>query len=241
MRRIRSAKACFRCSDAVIVAVIFLWQQYVSPLFLMNRIRFAMAPDNPAAEKLMGTVECDESYIGGRPRIHGGARSRYGTKKTPVFAAVERQGRIRRQVLADMSGKTLKGAIHELVDGQSRIMTDNFRSYKGIGREFSGGHGIIAHSTNEYVRGGIRTSTAESSFALLKHGITGIYHSVSWEYLHRYLWQFGFLWNLREMNDGERTIAAIKLAEGKRLMYKQLLGRYHTDYDDSGVAIYPVD
>jgi hypothetical protein len=56
---------------------------------------------------------------------------------------------------------------------------------------------------------------------ILKRGITGIYHSVSQDYLHRYLWQFDFLWNLRKVNDGERTAAAIKCAEGKRLMYKQ--------------------
>lgn len=193
---------------------------YKSALFLMNRIRFAMAPDNPAADKLTGTVECDETYVGGKPRIRGNATRGRGTKKTPVFAAVERHGRIRRQVIADVSGRTLKGAIREMVDQQARIMTDDFVSYNGIGAEYAGGHHTVAHSTNEYVRGDIHTNTAESSFALLKRGITGIYHSVSKEYLHRYLWQFDFLWNLRKMNDGERTIMAIKLAEGKRLMYK---------------------
>jgi hypothetical protein len=54
----------------------------------------------------------------------------------------------------------------------------------------------------------------------VKRGLMGIYHSVSKEYLHRYLWQFDFMWNARKFNDGERTIMAIKLAEGKRLMYK---------------------
>jgi transposase-like protein len=193
---------------------------YKSALFLMNRIRFAMAPDNPAAEKLTGTVECDETYVGGKPRIRGNATRGRGTKKTPVFAAVERHGRIRRQVIADVSGKTLKGAIREMVDQQARVMTDDFASYNGIGNEYAGGHHTVAHSTNEYVRGDIHTNTAESSFALLKRGITGIYHSVSKEHLHRYLWQFDFLWNARKMNDGERTIMAIKLAEGKRLMYR---------------------
>ncbi len=119
-----------------------------------------------------------------------------------------------------MSGKTLKGAIREMVDQQARIMTDDFLSYNGIGNEFAGGHDAVAHSTQEYVRGDIHTNTAESSFALVKRGIMGIYHSVSKEYLHRYLWQFDFMWNGRKMNDGERTILAIKLAEGKRLMYK---------------------
>jgi transposase-like protein len=194
---------------------------YKSALFMLNRIRFAMAPDNPEAAKLTGTVECDETYVGGKPRYRHTSKSGRGTKKTPVFAAVERHGRIRRQIIPNVSGKTLKGAIREMVDKQARIVTDELRSYRGLGKEFAGGHHTVAHLTREYVRGDIHTNTAESSFALLKRGITGIYHSVSKEYLHRYLWQFDFLWNARRMNDGERTIMAIKLADGKRLMYKQ--------------------
>jgi len=192
---------------------------YKSALFLMNRIRFAMAPDTDN-QKLAGTVECDETYVGGKPRVPGVSKHGRGTKKTPVFAAVERHGRIRRQVVADVSGRTLKNAIRGLVDGQSRIVTDDYPAYNGIGREFAGGHETVCHTTKEYVRGDIHTNTAESSFALLKRGITGIYHSVSKEYLHRYLWQFDFLWNARKMNDGERTALAIGLAEGKRLMYR---------------------
>src|SRR5229473_563897 len=74
---------------------------YKSALFLMNRIRFAMAPD-PKAPKLTGIVECDETYIGGKPRPGDGKvhkRGR-GTSKTPVFAAVERRGQIRRRIVA---------------------------------------------------------------------------------------------------------------------------------------------
>src|ERR1019366_8783068 len=83
---------------------------YRSALFLLNRIRFAMAPDTDNS-KLTGTVECDETYVGGKPRPGTGKHKRgRGTKKTPVFAAVERNGRIRRQVVADVSGATLKDA-----------------------------------------------------------------------------------------------------------------------------------
>jgi len=196
---------------------------YKSALFLMNRIRFAMAPDsdNP---KLTGTVECDEMYIGARkPRyrqrtenaIHGRA-----TKKTPVFVAVERNGELRRRIIPDVTGRTLRSAIREEVSRQAHIMTDQFGSYEGLGKEF-GSHKTVNHGTGEYVRGDVHTNTAESTHALVKRGIVGIYHNVSREYLHRYLWQFDFLWNNREMNDGERTIAAIKGAEGKRLMYQE--------------------
>jgi transposase-like protein len=194
---------------------------YKSALFLMNRIRFAMAPD-PDAPKLGGIVEADETYVGGKPRpgdgkIHKRGR---GTDKTPVFAIVERDGDIRR-VVADVTGKTLKAVILEQVDSRARLVTDEFLSYKGLGSYFDGGHHHVNHSAGEYVRGDTHTNTAESSFALVKRGIMGIYHNVSREYLHRYIWQFDFVWNYRRLNDGERTFMAIQAAEGKRMMYRE--------------------
>jgi len=198
---------------------------YKSALFLMNRIRFAMAPDQAVAPKLSGIVEADETYIGGRPRHtwrdSEKAKSGRGTSKTPVFAAVERGGEIRSRVITDVTAKTLKGAIREVVDPNARIMTDDYKAYQGSRHEFLGGHGRIRHSRKQYVCGDVHTNTVESSFALMKRGIHGIYHAVSRKYLHRYLWQFDFIWNHRYDNDGERMIAAIKAGEGKRLMYKQ--------------------
>ncbi len=194
---------------------------YKSALFLMNRIRFAMAPDGNDP-KLSGTVECDETYIGARrPRYRGVGKRGRGTSKIPVFCAVERGGQLRRRVVADVTAATLKGAIREEVDRQSRIITDEYLGYAGIGTEYEGGHDRVCHSTREYARGEIHTNTAESSHALVKRGIVGIYHNVSREYLHRYLWQFDFLWNNRYLNDGERLIAGVQGAEGKRLLYQQ--------------------
>jgi transposase-like protein len=185
----------------------------------MNRIRFAMAPD-PDSPKLTGTVECDETYVGGKPRYQGISKRGRGTAKTPVFAAVQREGQIRRRVVANVTGETLKAAIREEVDNRARIVTDENSAYRGIGSEFAGGHESVCHSTREYARGDVHTNTAESSFALVKRGIMGIYHNVSKEHLHRYLWQFDFLWNHRKLNDGERTVIAIQRSEGKRLLYK---------------------
>jgi hypothetical protein len=199
---------------------------YKSALFLMNRIRFAMAPDLPTAPKLKGIVECDETYVGGKPRYKGNNKRGAGTLKTPVFCAVERGGSIRRHVVADVTGKTLKAAIRNVVDPRSHIMTDENGAYKGIGDEYMGGHLTVTHSRKEYVRGIVSTNTAESSFALVKRGIIGTYHNVSKEYLHRYLWQFDFVWNTRKLNDGERTVQAIQAAEGKRLMYSSAVNAH---------------
>lgn len=199
---------------------------YRSALFLMTRIRFAMAPDGYAPQ-LTGTVEVDECYIGPRkPRYPGSGVTGRGTAKTPVFVAVERDGELRRRVVADVTGRTLKTAIVEEVHRQARIISDDYPAYKGIGKAFDGGHETVCHTTKEYVRGDIHTNTAESSHALLKRGIVGIYHNVSREHLHRYLWQFDFLWNNRQLNDGERTALAIREADGKRLMYKEPTGGF---------------
>jgi hypothetical protein len=193
---------------------------YKSALFLMNRIRFAMAPDGTESP-LRGTVECDETYVGGKPRYKGHSKRGRGSSKTPVFAAVQRGGGIRRKVIANVNGATLKGEIRNMVDPSARIITDELNLYKGIGKDFEGGHRTIRHKLGIYVRGDVHTNTVESSHALLKRSIVGIYHNVSSEYLHRYLWQADFMWNARKMNDGERTVLAIKSAEGKRMMYKQ--------------------
>lgn len=197
---------------------------YKSALFLMNRIRFAMAPGNDEP-KLTGTVECDETYIGPRkPRYKGTSKRGRGTSKIPVFVAVERNGQLRRRVVADVTTETIETAIREEVDRRAHLMTDEFAAYRRIGPEYAG-HSTVCHATKEYARGNVHTNTAESSHALVKRGITGIYHNVSSEYLHRYLWHFDFLWNSRKLNDGERTVAAIRGAEGKRLMYKQPVAR----------------
>jgi transposase-like protein len=122
-------------------------------------------------------------------------------------------------VVADVDGDTLKDAIREMVNNQSLIYTDGNPSYRGIGEEYAG-HESVNHSAKEYARGDVNTNTVESSFALVKRGIVGIYHNVSKKHLHRYIWQYDFLWNNRELNDGERMVATIQAAEGKRLMYK---------------------
>jgi transposase-like protein len=196
---------------------------YPSALFLMHRIRLAMTPEHGATRKLTGIVEVDETYVGGKPRPGTGLHKRgRGTDKTPVFGMVERGGDIRRRVVADVSGLNLKAAIRECVDQGATIMTDEWQAYRGIGREFAGGHHVVNHKQRQYARGGVSTNTAESSFAVLKRGIMGIYHSVSRKHLPRYVNEFDFRWNTRRMNDGCRTALAVQGAQGKRLTYKGL-------------------
>jgi transposase-like protein len=145
---------------------------YKSALFLMNRIRFAMAPDLETAAPLTGIVECDETYVGGKPRnkFVDNRKVENMKQKAIVFGAVERDGAIRRHIIADVTGKTLKQAIKNVVDPRARIMTDEYVGYKGIGASFDGGHDHIRHRIGQYAKGDITTNTIESSFALVLGG-----------------------------------------------------------------------
>jgi transposase-like protein len=200
---------------------------YRTAWHLCHRIRHAMSQE-PLAGLLKGTVEVDETYVGGKPRPeHGKPKSKRGrgTSKTPVVALVERGGRVRARRVDRVTAATLKGAIRENVDRSSRIMTDELNSYRGIGKEFKGGHHTVKHSLHEYVRDDVHVNTGESFFALLKRGIVGSFHSVSKQHLDRYCDEFSFRWNHRDVGDSTRTAEAIKGVEGKRLSYREPIGR----------------
>jgi hypothetical protein len=111
--------------------------------------------------------------------------------------------------------------MRENIDNSARIATDQSVAYPGCGEHFTGGHRSVNHSKKEYVRGQIHTNTVENFFSNVKRSLHGIYHSVSKEYLHRYLSEIEFRYNNRHVEDGPRTLAAIKGAEGKRLTYLQ--------------------
>lgn len=194
---------------------------YKSALFMLHRIRYAMA--DSVKNPLLGTIEIDETYVGGKPRYKGkGIRADWSTKE-PVVALVQRGGNVKTQHVADVTAKTLGKVIRASVDRRSRIITDEFRSYRRVGKPFAGGHETVNHSRKEYVRGDVTTNTVESFFATVKRGLNGIYHAVSKEHLHRYMAEYEFRYNHRRLEDGQRVTAAIQASEGKRLMYREPL------------------
>lgn len=194
---------------------------YKSALFMLHRIRFAMA--DSVNGQLSGQVEVDETYVGGKPRYKGQSKAGRGTNKQAVMGMVERQGRVKTKPVPNVTGKTLKSAILDCVAWNSCIITDENLSYNGIGNQYLGGHHTVCHSAKEYVRGDIHSNTIEGFFAIVKRGLNGIYHSVSKEHLHRYMSEFEFRYNFRELDDGDRTVRVIIGAQGKRLTYKQSL------------------
>lgn len=197
---------------------------YKSSLFMLNRIRFAMSDSTPSPlGPGGGDVEVDEVYIGGKPRNKGNNKRGRGTNKQPVLGMVERGGMVKTMPIANVTSATLKQAIRDNINANARIITDENSAYHGTGEEYSGGHETTCHSAREYVRGDIHSNTIEGFFSLVKRGINGIYHSVSKEHLHRYLAEFEFRYNRREISDRQRTSTAILASQGKRLMYKECI------------------
>jgi len=188
---------------------------YKSAWFMAHRIRYAMGQP-PLVEKLHGIVEAYETYIGGKAH---GKRGRGAEKKVPVFALVERGGSVRSFKAERVTANNLKGAIREHVDKSATIMTDEFRAYRGLDKEFAD-HQTVSHGTREYVRGNAHVNSAEGYFSLIKRGIIGVYHHVSKQHLDQYLNEFNFRYNSRKVDDEFRMVLAVEGAKGKRLTFR---------------------
>jgi len=194
---------------------------YKSALFLMHRIRFAMADNYANPPMLDGTVEVDETYVGGKVHRRGTSHLGRGTPKAPVVALVQRGGNLRALHVEKVTAATLRSAIREHISPTATLMTDEYAAYRGLGNYFKGGHFTVKHSDKEYVRGDAHVNTAESFFSLLKRGVFGTFHSVSKKHFHRYCSEFEFRWNARKIDDGARTALVIRKAVGKRLRYRE--------------------
>jgi transposase-like protein len=205
---------------------------YKSALFLMHRIRYAMAPRARTPQPKLGgdgqILEADTTFVGGKPRNHGGTpgpkKGFMQDRKMPVFSVVERGGKVRSFATADVTAKNLGRILKEHAHLGSHLMTDSAAVFKySIGKPFAR-HDMTDHHRGQYVReGGIHSNTVESSFALLKRGVYGTFHNVSRKHLHRYVAEFDFRWNNRKVDDGERTMIAIRQADRKRLSFRKLV------------------
>jgi transposase-like protein len=208
---------------------------YKSAWFMAHRIRYAMSQE-PLASKLTGIVEADETYIGGKRRI-GPHAQKQGKRqqdrpgpvanKQAVFSVLQRDGRVRSTHLDRVLGKNLRAAITELCEPDTHVITDDARLYNGLHHDRK--HSTVNHSHDEYVRWEdgvcITTNAVEGFFANLKRGVNGTFHHVSKQHLHRYLSEFDFRYNARKMSDSDRREAAIKGVQGKRLYYRDPIGK----------------
>jgi len=194
--------------------------------FILHRIREMLRAKAP--HMLKDVVEIDETLVGGKNKNRHadkkvkGSQGRSAKDKTPVLGAVQRGGKLVAVAVPDTQAETLKPIIKKWVEDGSIMVTDEYRSYNELKRDYL--HVTVNHSEEEYVRGAFHTNTIEGFWSLFKRGIFGIYHNVSPKHLQRYVTEFESRYNSREIKDNERFELSVQNSTG-RLKYKQLISK----------------
>jgi transposase-like protein len=205
---------------------------YRAAWHLCHRIRATMADND---QLFTGTVETDETYIGGKRKGMGRG---YRGNKMAVQTIVQRSdtpdhdGKAQTMALNNgqkVDGRTVGAKLRKhTTPGDTMLMTDESPIYNVVGESFAE-HRTVNHSKEEYVRRDpdgviVSTNTAEGLFANLKRQIIGTHHHTSHKHLPRYLEEYDYKYNTREANDTDRTEAAIERIEDARLTLFKSVG-----------------
>ena len=190
---------------------------YKTAWYLCHRIRKAMTELN--AEKLSGSVEVDETFVGGKVRGKG---QHYTGNKAIVVGVVQRGGSVRLQVIDNADRKTLHKFIRDNTKDETAVIyTDDWAAYRGIA-DHNTRHKVVNHSKKEWVRGKVHTNEIEGVWATLKRSVTGTFHKISIKHLDAYLDEIEWKYNQRE-NPYLFRDTLRKMVESGNLEFKELV------------------
>lgn len=193
---------------------------YKTAWFMAHRIREAMNEVSPPPMGGDGkTVQVDETYFGKKAVVT--KRTKRGkpshSSQLSVVSLVS-EGKARTFHVDRATVQSVGEILCRNVDKETVLHTDESNLYPRNAKEFAG-HETVKHTAGEYYRDGVTTNNCENYFSIFKRGMKGVYQHCSERHLQRYLSEFDFRYNTRDLEDHERATLAIKGAEGKRLMY----------------------
>jgi transposase-like protein len=202
--------------------------------FMLHRLR--MAIQAKSFDKFGGTVEVDETYIGGKARnMHEGKRKRVLNPRQPFAGKVAIMGLLERHQKGSrvqfvnlgatkprLKKASMQGLVRDRVEDGSNIYTDSLKSYVGLDNAYV--HNVIDHAET-YVDGAVHTNGLENFWSLLKRAIKGTYVSIEPFHLFRYLDEQAYRFNNRKWSDAARFVWACRSVFDKRLTYHALTGK----------------
>jgi transposase-like protein len=172
---------------------------YKTAWYLCHRIRSAMTEVH---RMLDGTIEVDETYIGGK--LHGKGRGMRRGEKQVVIGIIKRDGELKFIHVHAGTSEVIRYVMQQHVsEDVDVIVTDESTLYgPGLTEDQAAKRKTINHSAEEYVRYEdgfmVTTNTVESAFSLFKRGIVGSWHRVSPKHLAAYLNEMTFRFNRRK-------------------------------------------
>jgi len=188
-----------------------------SSWFMLQRIRHAIFDDG--SRELVGEVEIDETYVGGKSGNH--IYKKFGMKQV-VFGMVERQGEVRIIHVKSSGVRSLMPQIEKNIAPGNTIYSDQLQAYKTLDRR-GFNHSVVNHSVHEYVVGRSYTQNIENIWSQLKRSIYGVYHQVSPKHLQLYCNEVEYRYNTRKLSDIQRFHKWFGLIIGKQLRYEKLI------------------
>jgi transposase-like protein len=199
---------------------------YKTAWYLCHRIRHAMDVADPVL--LTGTVEIDETYVGGKHKNRPASQRKKGYKgrgkdgKTMVLGAVARGGHVRFAVERhEASSIVLKAFIEDHVDDGADLYTDSHRGYQSLSED-GWKHEAVDHSDEEWVRANVHTQSIQSIWSILKRSIVGTFHQLSAKHLESYLDEIAFRFNHRH-NPYLFRDTLMAMLDAKTLTYAELI------------------
>ena len=167
---------------------------------MMHQIRALMADELPPFK---GTVEVDETYVGGKSKnMHkaqreGRIKGRGPVGKTIVVAALEREGGVAPFVVEKADAETAENLLAVTTDKDAaKVHTDEYGAYHGL-KDKGYQHDTVNHGNAEWVRGDVHTNGIEGFWSQMKRSIDGTHHHVSKKHLQAYADEYAFRFNRR--------------------------------------------
>lgn len=196
-----------------------------SAWFMLHRLREACGSD---FDKLSGTIEVDETFVGGKEaNKHEAKKLRAGrgaVGKQIVLGMRERDGNTKAFVIPANDLGTVQQCLFDNIEIGSTIYSDEHASYNGLDGLFFR-HSAVNHSQGVYGLGAVNVNSIESVWAVLKRGLTGVYHHASKKHLSRYVDEFAFRLNAGDVKRHtlQRLDSFVSAVAGKRITYKELI------------------